>query len=104
MSENELIEKYNYLHQKNTKSEQSDFMDFLYENTEINVPEVDVDAAWNTLHNRIAATQKKNYSWLRIAASIVVLVGVSLFVWQVSAMVALFILVLRSQPVYAASG
>lgn len=84
MSENELLEKYNDLHQNKPSTGSKSFVDFLYENTEVEIPDVDVDDAWNKLHQKIHIKDKKEYGWLRIAASIVILIGVSLFVWQVS--------------------
>lgn len=79
------LERYNHLRYNERTSETKGFADFLYENTEISAPEIDVDEAWNSFQIKLERKpQKKSNSWMRIAASVVMLVGVSLFVWKIS--------------------
>ncbi len=80
----EELKRYNHLRYQENSSENDGFIDFLYENTESEAPEVNVDDAWMSLQNKIDAGKTKSNSWLRIAASIAVLVGVSLFVWKLA--------------------
>ncbi len=78
------LERYNHLRYQDSSSEKDGFIDFLYENTESVAPEVNVDEAWLSLQNKIEAGKTKSNSWLRIAASITILVGLSIFVWKLA--------------------
>lgn len=81
----DLIERYNHLHYKNGSSiKESEFIDFLYENTESKAPEIDEDAAWNKLVGEIEQKKKPTFAWLKIAASIAVIVSISMVIWKSS--------------------
>lgn len=79
------LERYNHLRYNERTSEEKGFTDFLFENTETSAPEIDVDIAWNSFQTKIEKESKtKSNSWMRVAASITVLIGVSFFIWKVS--------------------
>ncbi len=78
------LERYNHLRYENGASNGSEFIDFLYENTDSKAPEVDVDAAWNSLQGKINTRKSGSNSWLRIAASVTILIGVSIFIWNLA--------------------
>ena len=78
------IKRYNHLRYKGGSSEEQGFVDFLYENTEASAPDVSVDDAWASLQAKIDSGKSKSNSWLRIAASVTILLGVSIFVWTLS--------------------
>lgn len=78
------IERYNHLRYEQGSSDEQGFVDFLFENTKDSVPEVSVDDAWASLQTKIDNGRSKSSSWLRIAASVTILLGVSIFVWTLS--------------------
>jgi ferric-dicitrate binding protein FerR (iron transport regulator) len=78
------LERYNHLRYENKPSDGKEFVDFLYDNTEISASEVNVDDAWESLRNKIEGKKSKSTPWLRIAASITVLIGISYFLWTLS--------------------
>ena len=78
------LERYNHLRYQDSSSEKDGFIDFLYENTESVAPEVNVDDAWLSLQSKIDTGKTKSNSWLRIAASITLLIGLSVFVWKLA--------------------
>lgn len=79
------LERYNHLRYNERTSESKGFTDFLYEHTEDSAPEIDVDVAWNSLHGKLKSEPQSNsYSWMRVAASVVLLVGVGFFVWKIA--------------------
>ncbi|MEP5611497.1 MAG: FecR domain-containing protein [Cyclobacteriaceae bacterium] len=78
------IERYNHLRYESSSSDENGFVDFLFENSESSAPDVSVDDAWSSLQKKIDAGNTKSYSWLRIAASVTILLGVSIFVWTLS--------------------
>ncbi|MEP1096535.1 MAG: FecR domain-containing protein [Cyclobacteriaceae bacterium] len=78
------LERYNHLRYENNSSDEEGFVDFLFENSESSAPEVSVDDAWASLQKKIDAGKTKSYSWLRIAASVTILLGVSIFIWTLS--------------------
>ncbi len=82
----ELIERYNHLNYNDQPEGADGFVDFLYENSNIQAPEVDVDRAWSSFEKQLVApTKTKSYTWLKVAASVVVLVGVAFYLWTSSA-------------------
>lgn len=78
------LERYNHLRYESNSSDEKGFVDFLYENTELSAPDVNVDTAWDSLQRKIDAGKSKSNSWLRIAASVTVLIGISIFIWSLS--------------------
>ncbi|MEQ9406046.1 MAG: DUF4974 domain-containing protein [Cyclobacteriaceae bacterium] len=80
----EELDRYNHLRYNDPSSEEKGFVDFLYENSDSPAPDVDVDAAWNRFEASLGTRESKSTPWLKIAASVVVLIGISLFVWNVS--------------------
>lgn len=79
----DLIERYNHLRYKNGSSiEEQGFVDFLYENTNSKVPEIDENEAWNLVVTKINQKTKTSYGWLKIAATIAVVLSISFVVWR----------------------
>ena len=83
MPEN-LFERYSHLRYKAEPLDDSGFVDFLYENTEISPSDPDVDTAWNSFTRRLTQGKHNSNSWIRIASSVIVIIGVSIFVWNIS--------------------
>lgn len=72
------FEKYNHLNYKDQDVDATDqFIDFLYQNSEIEAPDVDIDAAWNSLSGQIN-NKKSGFNWMKIAASVSLVVAVSI--------------------------
>ena len=70
------LKQYNHLkyEEKDTASEQDGFVDFLFQHSDINCPEVNTDKAWDQLAQRMATDKsKKQAVWLKIAASIAII-------------------------------
>lgn len=79
------LERYNHLRYENGSLNEKEFVDFLYENSDVSAPDVSVDDAWDSLQQKIeAGRNSKSNSWLKIAASITVLLGISIFIWSLS--------------------
>ncbi|MBC6410137.1 MAG: FecR domain-containing protein [Ekhidna sp.] len=75
------LEKYNHLIYGTNEVEVSDnFVEFLMKNSESEVPEIDEEKVWDELKFSIAAPPKHNFFWLKIAASITLLVSVGYLV------------------------
>ncbi|MEM7298445.1 MAG: FecR domain-containing protein [Bacteroidota bacterium] len=75
------LEKYNHLNYKSGSNVESDkFIDFLMENSTIEAPEIDENIAWDKLRGQIESP-KKNFGWIRIAASIAIIFSISLTVF-----------------------
>lgn len=79
----ELTERYNHLHYKSEASGEKGFIDFLYENTDSDAPEVDVDDAWKSFEKSLVKRNEKSNVWLKVAASVALLIGVCYFIWGV---------------------
>jgi transmembrane sensor len=79
----DLIERYNHLRYKNSSSiEEQGFVDFLYENTNTEAPEIDENEAWKNVARTINRKTTASYGWLKIAASVAVILSISFFVWN----------------------
>ena len=68
-----LLEKYNQLHtntkeHSKTPDSEKGFIDFLYENTEDLIPDVEVDLAWKKVQRKIY--KKKVFVFWKVAASV----------------------------------
>lgn len=76
------LKRYNHLNYgiKQSESHENDgFIDFLYENSDLGIPETNEDVAWDRFTQKLA--QKKHQStnqWLKIAATIVIIFSVAL--------------------------
>ncbi len=67
------LERYNHLNSKIQKSEvHNNIVDFIFERTAVDVPEIDEASAWNRLEAKLTKP-KNNYFYLKIAASIVLI-------------------------------
>ena len=81
MPEN-LIERYNHLHHKNHSEGEKGFVDFLYEKSDFTPPEVDLDKQWAAFNRNLNQTRKSSNTWMKVAASLVILVGVCVATWN----------------------
>ncbi len=81
---NKDLRRYNELNynQKTTSNtEKEGFIDFLYQNASIDCPEVDAQKAWDNLASELSKKKgTPSSSWLKIAASIAVILSVALAV------------------------
>ena len=82
------LERYNHLkyNQKSApETEKEDFIDFLFEHSEIKYPEVDENEAWDRFSSQLSSEKKESKSvWLKIAASVAILLSVSLAIFLTS--------------------
>ena len=78
------LERYNHLRRNGNSSPKDEFIDFLYEQTNISAPEINVDDAWNRLNERIYQSKRPSYGWLKIAASVALLIGAVFFIWNLA--------------------
>ncbi|GAB4247145.1 MAG: hypothetical protein Tsb0034_26290 [Ekhidna sp.] len=77
----EDFKKYNHLQYGHSPEESDkDFVNFLFENTDIQAPEVDENTAWNALRQKIDAP-KRSFGWMKIAASIAIILSVSMAIY-----------------------
>lgn len=80
----EELKRYNHLNYSEKSSQETandDFLDFLYANSEVSIPEVDESRAWDTLSLKISARKDSQRSYfLKIAASVAILLSVTLAV------------------------
>ena len=58
-------------HHKSTDKPNDGFVEFLYQNTEMDAPDVDVDLAWENLKDR--TNPVKTFNWMKIAAAVSIL-------------------------------
>lgn len=79
----DLLERYNHLRYDSQSSAKDDFVDFLYQHSATEAPDVDVERAWNRFEKTLVSP-KKSFLWLKIAASVVLLLGAGLFLWNMS--------------------
>lgn len=81
----ELIERYNHLrYNSDSSNEKDEFVDFLFENTDGDAPDIDLDAAWNITSQKINASKSNNYAWLKVAASIAIVLSVAFTAWRIN--------------------
>lgn len=79
------FERYNHLNYQNQDANGSDdFVDFLYQNSDVEAPEVDVDAAWGKFNGRIMKSSQ-SFNWMKIAASVAIIFAVSISVYLFNA-------------------
>ncbi len=72
---------YNHLNYKDDSHEESDgFVDFLFQNSEIDIPEIDEERAWEALNQKIYQP-KKSISWMKVAATVAILAVLSVTVY-----------------------
>ncbi|MEO9871874.1 FecR family protein [Ekhidna sp.] len=80
------LKVYNHLnYNEESSSEKDEFVDFLFQNTEISAPEVDENKAWESLNQKIH-NPNKSFMWMKIAATVAILaiLSVSLFLFNPS--------------------
>lgn len=86
MTEKELLNRYNEIHYQNQKTDESDFMTFLYEQTKEDAPEINTSQSFEKLRANLQGipseqTSKSNGLWLKIAASISILLVAGFCGW-----------------------
>ncbi len=78
----EDLKRYNHLKYSENPphlNDKDDFIDFLLSNSDISCPEIDENKAWDSLNHKIAQRNKaKGSNWLKIAASIAILLSLSI--------------------------
>ncbi|NQZ76436.1 MAG: DUF4974 domain-containing protein [Ekhidna sp.] len=73
------LKVYNHLkYQQDTPDEGDNFVEFLFENTELDVPPLDETEAWKNLQGKINRSSSSNFSWTKIAAAIAILTTLSI--------------------------
>lgn len=81
----DLIERYNHLHyEKGSSTEEQEFVDFLYENTAGDAPDIDIDAAWKIMSAKVTKEKTNSYGWLKVAASIAIVLSIAFSVWKIN--------------------
>ena len=80
----EELKRYNHLNYSEKGSQDignDGFLDFLYANSEVSIPEVDASNAWDQLSLKISERKNSKRSYfLKIAASVAILLSVTLAV------------------------
>ncbi|SNT12477.1 FecR family protein [Ekhidna lutea] len=72
---------YNHLNYKDQPSEGEDkFVEFLFQHTEMDAPEIDESKAWNALTQKIN-NPNRSFAWMKIAAAVTILAILSVTVY-----------------------
>jgi len=75
------LEVYNHLNYQDQPSGKGDgFVEFLFQHTDLEAPEIDENKAWNNLNQKIH-NPNKGFFWMKIAAAITVLAILSVSVY-----------------------
>lgn len=75
------LEVYNHLNNQERPSEQEDgFVEFLFQHTEMDAPEIDENKAWEKLNKKIH-NPNKGFVWMKIAAAVTILAVLSISVY-----------------------
>lgn len=75
------LEIYNHLNNQEQPSDSDDgFVEFLFQHTEMDAPEIDENMAWDKLNQKIHAP-KQGFAWMKIAASVAILAMVAISVY-----------------------
>ncbi|WP_462251516.1 FecR family protein [Ekhidna sp.] len=75
------LEVYNHLNNQEQPSDSEDgFVEFLFQHTNLDAPEVDENAAWERLNQKIQ-NPNKGFAWMKIAASVAILAILSITVY-----------------------
>ncbi|WP_420316219.1 FecR family protein [Ekhidna sp.] len=73
---------YNHLNYKDKPSEEEDkFIEFLFEHTDLNAPEVDESKAWDSLNQKIHRPNR-SFTWMKVAAAVAILAILSVTVYM----------------------
>ena len=75
------LKVYNHLNYKEQPFEKEDgFVEFLFQHSNMDAPEVNEDAAWNALNKKVY-NPNKAFAWMKIAAAVAVLAVLTLSVY-----------------------
>ncbi len=75
------LEAYNHLNYKEHSSEAKDeFVEFLFQHTELDAPEIDENKAWDKLNHKIQ-NPSRGFAWMKIAATVAILAIASISVY-----------------------
>lgn len=75
------LEVYNHLNYQEQPSETKDeFVEFLFQHTELDAPEIDENKAWDRLNQKIH-NPNKGFAWMKIAAAVAILAILSISVY-----------------------
>lgn len=80
------LKVYNHLNYQDQPSDtEDDFVDFLFQHSEMNAPEVDENKAWGKLNQKIH-NPNKGFVWMKIAAAVTILaiLSISVFLYNPS--------------------
>ncbi|MEQ6167445.1 MULTISPECIES: FecR family protein [unclassified Ekhidna] len=80
------LKVYNHLNYKDQPSDKEDgFVEFLFQHTDVEAPEIDGNKAWDQLNQKIH-NPNKGFAWMKIAAAVAILaiLSVSLFLYNPS--------------------
>ena len=73
---------YNHLNYKSdAPNEQDEFVEFLFQNSELEAPDVSEESAWEALNQKIYASKKQSFPWMKIAAAVTILAILSVTVY-----------------------
>lgn len=75
------LKVYNHLNYQEQPSERDDdFVEFLFQNTEMEAPEIDENKAWENLNQKIH-NPNKGFVWMKVAAAVAILAILSISVY-----------------------
>ena len=81
----EDLRVYNHLnYNENTPEKDDGFVEFIYQNYDLAVPEIDENRAWNQLNKRLNRKSNSSFTWMKIAASIAIIAVLSVTVYLYS--------------------
>ncbi|MEO1253483.1 MAG: FecR domain-containing protein [Bacteroidota bacterium] len=78
------LKVYNHFrYNSESPKKEDEFIEFLFQNTEISIPEPDEEKAWKSLNEKIYQT-KKSFPWMKIAAAVTILavLSISLYLYN----------------------
>ncbi|MEP1032951.1 FecR domain-containing protein [Ekhidna sp.] len=78
------LEVYNHLNYQEQPSEKEDgFVEFLFQHTEMDAPEIDESKAWDKLNQKVH-NPNKGFMWMKIAAAVTILaiLSISIFLYN----------------------
>ncbi|WP_425390629.1 FecR family protein [Ekhidna sp.] len=76
------LKAYNHLNYKEKPSGEEDkFVEFLFQHSEMDAPEIDESKAWDALNKKIH-NPNQSFAWMKIAAAVVILAVLSVTVYM----------------------
>ncbi len=73
---------YNHLNYNSDAPEEQDgFVEFLFQHSEAEIPDISEERAWESLNQKIYAPTEKTFTWMKVAAAVAILAILSVTVY-----------------------